>query len=194
MHSVKRGRKPVLTLERVKIICDLLAKGESEHSACLRAGVGQTTWSTAKRADPSLRARIAEARDQRAQLRHAQHTGALHESRAMRAANRKPIKPQPTYQAKLVTWHLTFRVPLNYAAIPEAEIAQACERFNLPLETWTRQERAFALMRKVYAKRAKIRGEQSHIPAGPASSQHENPELERDADLSDNILGVCVGL
>jgi hypothetical protein len=112
----------------------------------------------------------------------------------MRAANRKAIKPQPTYQAKLVTWHLTFRVPLNYAAIPETEIAQACERFNLPLESWTRQECAFGLLRKVYAKRAKIRGEQPPIPAGPASSHHENPEPERDADLSENILGVSVGL
>ena len=192
--SVKHGRKPVLTLERVKIICDLLAKGESERSACLRAGGGQTTWSTAKRAEASLRARIAEARDQWAQLRHARYIATLRESQAMRAANRKAIKPQPTYQAKLVAWHLTFRVPLNDAAIPETEIAQACERFNLPLETWTRQERTFGLMRKAYAKRAKIRGEQPPIPAGPASSQHENPEPERDADPSENILGVSVGL
>jgi hypothetical protein len=189
-----RGRKPVATPERVKIICDLLATGESEQSACLRAGVGQTTWSTAKRADASLRAQIAQARDQWARLRYVQHTAALDESRAMRAANRKPTKPQPIYQAKLVAWHLTFRVPLNYAAIPETEITQACERFNLPLETWTRQERAFGLMRKVYAKRAKIRGEQPPVSAGPASSQHENPEPERDADLSDDILGVSVGL
>jgi hypothetical protein len=77
----------------------------------------------------------------------------------MRAANRKALKPQPTRQAKLVAWHLTYRVPLHFAAIPEAEIAQACERFNVSLETWTRQERAFGLLRKVYANRAKIRGE-----------------------------------
>jgi hypothetical protein len=61
---------------------------------------------------------------------------------------------------RLVAWHLTYRVPLNFAAIPEAEIAQACERFNLTLETWARQERAFGLLRKIYAKRAKIRGQQ----------------------------------
>jgi hypothetical protein len=156
--------------------------------------VGQTAWSTAKRADAGLRARIAQARDQWAQLRHARHIATLQESRAMRMANRKAIKPQPTYQAKLVAWHLTFRVPLNYAAIPETEIAQACERFNLPLETWTRQEGTFSLMRKVYAKRAKIRGEQPPVPAGPATSQHENPDSERDANPSDNILGVSVGL
>jgi hypothetical protein len=94
-----------------------------------------------------------------------------------------------------VAWHLTFRVPLNYAAIPETEIAQACERFNLPLETWMRQEGTFSLMRKVYAKRAKIRGEQLPMTAtGPASEQHANSELERDADPSDSILGVSVGL
>jgi hypothetical protein len=79
----------------------------------------------------------------------------------MRAANRRALKPRPTHQAKLVVWHLTYRVPLHFAAIPEAEIAQACERFNLSLETWMRQERAFGLLRQVYAKRAKIRGEQS---------------------------------
>jgi hypothetical protein len=59
-----------------------------------------------------------------------------------------------------VAWHLTYRVPLNFAAISETDIKEACERFNLPLETWTRQERAFGLLRKVYANRAKLRGEQ----------------------------------
>ena len=41
-----------------------------------------------------------------------------------------------TYQAKLAMWHLMFRVPLHFAAIPEKEILNACNRFNLPLETW----------------------------------------------------------
>jgi hypothetical protein len=54
-------------------------------------------------------------------------------------------------------WHLTTRIPLNVVAIPETEIASACERFNLPFETWRSQERAFGLLQKVYAKRAAIR-------------------------------------
>jgi hypothetical protein len=54
---------------------------------------------------------------------------------------------------------------LNFAAIPETDIKEACERFNLSLETWTRQERAFGLLSKVHAKRAKIRGEQPPITA-----------------------------
>jgi hypothetical protein len=91
---------------------------------------------------------------------HARHAAALYESQSMRLANRKTLKPQPTRQAKLVAWHLTYRAPLNFAAIPEEDIRAACERFNLPLETWMRQEHAFGLMSKVYAKRAKIRGEQ----------------------------------
>jgi hypothetical protein len=156
----KRGRKPVVTPERVEIICELLAHGESEKSACIRTGIGLTAWNTAKRSNPSLGERIAAARDEWARLRHARHAAALYESQSMRLANRKALKPQPTHQAKLVAWHLTYRVPLNFAAIPEAEIAQACERFNLTLETWARQERAFGLLRKIYAKRAKIRGEQ----------------------------------
>jgi hypothetical protein len=42
---------------------------------------------------------------------------------------------------------------------------------------------------------AKIRGEQLPMMAtGPAWGQHANSELERDADTSDNILGVSVGL
>ena len=36
---------------------------------------------------------------------------------------------------------------------------------HLPLETWRRKERTVGLLRKVYAKRAKIRGEQQATPA-----------------------------
>jgi hypothetical protein len=32
--------------------------------------------------------------------------------------------------------------------------------FNLPLDNWRRQERGFGLLRKAYAKRAAIRGQQ----------------------------------
>ena len=44
------------------------------------------------------------------------------------------------------------------AALPAAEIVAACERYGLPPDTWQRQERAFGLLAKVYAKRARIRG------------------------------------
>jgi hypothetical protein len=159
-QSRKRGRKPVVTPERVEIICELLAHGESEKSACIRAGIGLTAWNTIKRFDAGLRERIAEARDDWARLRHARHAAALYESQSMRAANRKALKPRPTHQAKLVAWHLTYRVPLHFAAIPGADIKDACERFNLSLETWTRQEHAFGLLKNVYARRAKLRGEQ----------------------------------
>ena len=59
-----------------------------------------------------------------------------------------------------------FRVPLHFAAIPDEEILNACNRFNLPLDTWRRQERAFGLLKKVYAKRAAIRSPRSlfHSP------------------------------
>jgi hypothetical protein len=121
-----------------------------EHSEAINASLGE---------------RIAGARDEWAQLRHARHAAALQRSQSMRAANRRRSKPQPTHQAKLVVWHLTYRVPLNFAAIPETDIREACERFNLSLETWTRQERAFGLLNKVYAKRAKLRGGQPPIAA-----------------------------
>jgi hypothetical protein len=64
-------------------------------------------------------------------------------------------------------WQLISRVPLQLAAIPEKEIVQACERFNLPLDTWRRQEGAFGLLKKVYAKRAAIRGQQQSTLASP---------------------------
>lgn len=155
----KRGRRPVVTPERVRIICELLAHGETERAACIRAGIGSTAWNGAKRADADLRVRIASARDDWARLRHQRHAAALYESQSARDANRKVLKPQPTKQAMLVVWHLTYRVPLHYAAIPEAEIAIACERFKMHLETWRRQDAAFALMQKVYGKRAKLRGQ-----------------------------------
>jgi hypothetical protein len=119
-----------------------------------------TAWNTAKRSNAGLRQRIAEARDDWARLRHAQHAAAVYPIQSTRAANRKALKPQPTRQAKLVAWHLTFRVPLNFAAIPESDIKQACERFGMSLDTWQRQEHTFGLLKKVYAKRAKLRGEQ----------------------------------
>jgi hypothetical protein len=76
-----------------------------------------------------------------------------------------------------VAWHLTFRVPLNFAAIPEAEIKAACERFEMSLDTWQRQERAFGLLKKVYTKRAKLRGEEPPIATAPWL-EHEGPEPE----------------
>lgn len=159
-QSLKRGRKRVVTAEKVQMICGLLAIGETERSACIRAGIGSTAWNAAKRVDSGLRERIASARDDWARLRAAQHAAALYESQSARDANRKVLKPRPTKQAMLVVWHLTYRVPLHHAAIPEADIVTACERFKMHLETWQRQERAFGLMRKVYAKRASIRGHQ----------------------------------
>jgi hypothetical protein len=107
----------------------------------------------------------------------------------MRAANRKALKPQPTKQAKLVAWHLTFRVPLHFAAIPETEIAQACERFNLPLETWQRQESAFGLLKKVYERRAQLRGQQppnatSSFHAAPVANGEEKNAAPTDDDKS----------
>ncbi len=159
--NLRCGRKRVVTPERVHMICGLIAKGKTEKAACIRAGISSTAWNTAKRSNVDLRERIASARDDWARLRHAQHAAALYESQSARAAGRKVLKPRPTHQAKLVVWHLTFRVPLNFAAIPENEIVSACERFNLHLETWRRQEGAFGLMQKVYAKRSNLRGQQS---------------------------------
>jgi hypothetical protein len=176
----KRGRKPVVTPEKVQMICELLARGETERGACIRAGVGSTAWNGAKRVDAGLRDRIASARDDWARLRHQQHAAALFASQTARSAGRKALKPSPTKQAKWMVWHLATCVPLNFAAIPEEEIASACERCGLSLETWRRQERTFALMGKVYAKRAKIRGEQQHVAAWAQLPDQEWEQSETD--------------
>jgi hypothetical protein len=157
----KRGRKPVVTAQRVQMICELLATGETERACCVRAGIGSTAWNAAKRADSTLRDRLASARDDWARLRHAQYVAALYESQVARSAGQKALKPHPTKQANMVFWYLVKRVPLNFVALPENEIAAACERFRISIETWRRQECAFGLLRKIYTKRAAIRGGES---------------------------------
>jgi hypothetical protein len=186
--GVKRGRKPVVTPERINTICELLTHGESERSACIRAGIGSTAWGVAKRNSADLRERIASARDQWAKVRHARYTAALRESWAMRSAKRKAPRARATRQANLVVWHLTTRVPLNVVAIPEIEIVHACERFNLPLETWRRQESAFGLLKKVYSRRAQLRGQQPlNEPVAnaeqPTTPQQEPPVATEPTDL-----------
>jgi hypothetical protein len=47
----------------------------------------------------------------------------------------------------------------------EADIKEACERFNLSLETWTRQEHAFGLLKKGVCASPKLRGEQPRVTA-----------------------------
>jgi acetyl esterase/lipase len=57
--------------------------------------------------------------------------------------------PTPT-PTQTPTPSLTYRLALHFAAIPEPEIVQVCDRFGMNLETWRRQERAFGLLSKVY--------------------------------------------
>ena len=82
----------------------------------------------------------------------------------MRAASRKAQRPRPIHQANLVVWHLSTRVPINIIAIPDEDIAAACKSFDLSLETWWQQARAFGLVQKIYGKRSKIRGQQPVAP------------------------------
>jgi hypothetical protein len=103
-------------------------------------------------------------RDNWARSRHIQYTATRYESQITRAAGRKAIPPRPTRQASWVCKYLAVTVPLNLAAIPPAEIEAACALCNLSLESWQRQERAFGLLRKVYGKRSKIRGQQPVAP------------------------------
>jgi hypothetical protein len=137
------------------MICELLAHGETERSACIRAGIGLTVGMLLSET-AQIYASVLQRLVTNGRKSGARHTAALHESQGMRAANRKAPKPRPIHQANLVVWHLRAEVRLNIVAIPETEIIQACERFNLPPETWRRQESAFGLLKKVYARRAQF--------------------------------------
>jgi hypothetical protein len=44
----------------------------------------------------------------------------------------------------------------------------------MSLDTWQRQERAFGLLKKVYTKRAKLRGEQPPIATLKLSKKSQN--------------------
>ena len=81
-----------------------------------------------------------------------------------------------------MVWHLTTRVRLNFVAVPETEIVLACERFNVPLDTWRRQERAFGLLRKVYAKRAGIRGQQQPTASSYLPQQFQDWPSDNERD------------
>ncbi len=184
-HSKTRGRKQVVTPERVQMICAMMANGESERAGCLRAGISETAWTMAKRNDAGLRDRIASCRDEWAKCKHTRHVAALYESQLARAAGRAALKPAPTKQAKAVAHYLTTQVPLHFAAIPEQKINAACERYNLPFETWQRQERAFGLLKKVYGRRAAIRGQQQPTQTPNWATQFV-PEWAHDYNQNDD--------
>jgi hypothetical protein len=51
----------------------------------------------------------------------------------------------------------------------------------MSLDTWQRQERAFGLLTKVYAKRAKLRGEQAVIATAPMTLLESGTNLQTAA-------------
>jgi hypothetical protein len=79
---------------------------------------------------------------------------------------------------------------LHFAAIPEGEIKEACERFGMSLDTWQRQERAFGLLTKVYAKRAKLRGEQAAIATSPMILPEPDAKLQSNIGVPSGILAA----
>ena len=133
-----------------------LSEGESANGASgKRCDIDAAKW---RSQIETWEVRVNQPKSKREHVPESPNTHVIY--RTTRADNRKALKPQPTRQAKLVAWHLTFRVPLNFAAIPESDIKQACERYGMSLDTWQRQKHAFGLLKKVCAKRAKLRGEQ----------------------------------
>jgi hypothetical protein len=79
-------------------------------------------------------------------------------ARATRMSARKAKKPSLPKQANLIRWVLTTQVPLDHIQIPEEMIREACNRYRYDYEEWLRVERRYGLMRKIYDRRAQIRG------------------------------------
>lgn len=159
-NQIMKGRKPVVTTERISIISKAISEGDTERLACLKAGIGLTAWNVAKRGNPELRNKIQASKTAWKELEYKRLQIARYETQHFRLAGKKAKRPQPTHQASMVRWHLTFRVPLNYGAIPENEIKAACERFNYTVQQWQAQANAFGLWHKIYSKRAKLRGDE----------------------------------
>ena len=159
-NSMKRGRKTVVTNNQILFICKTISEGATEKGACLQAAISVTAWNKAKKRCPEIRSKITEARKKAAELKYKQYQLARYESQIFRLAGKKAKRPQPTHQANLVMWHLIYRVPLNFTAIPQEEIQKACEQFNYTVGQWQRQATVFGLWDKIYAKRAKIRGDE----------------------------------
>lgn len=157
--KIKRGRKRVLTSEKIRIICDTLGEGASERAARLLGGVCAAVFYAAKRNDPAFRKAVEEARQKWAKVRYLQHRNALEASRWLRAGRRKPKRPEPIVQAKLIVSYLIHRVSLTLASISPKEEQEACTEWNLPFDAWQRQKEAFKLMQKIYKKRAELRGQ-----------------------------------
>lgn len=158
-----RGRKKVLTPSRIAIICEAIVKGATERAARLLGGVCAAVFYATKKNDPAFRKAIEEARQKWANVRHLQHRNALEASRWLRAGRRKPKRPEPIVQAKLIAFHLIHRVPLTLASISPKEEQEACIEWNLPFDAWQRQKEAFKLMQKIYKKRAELRGQNPQV-------------------------------
>ena len=183
-QTPKRGRKAVVTPERVQLIfarCWRAAKASerlvSEPELVSRPGMLLSETAQICASVLHRLVAIGQGFDMRSMRQLCMRVRQLDRQRARR------FKPQPTHQAKLVVWYLTTRVPLNLEAIPETEIVQACEWSNFPIETWQRQERTFGLLQKVYAKRAAICGQQQcqtpapHSWTGPMLEDSQNHYL-----------------
>ena len=75
------GRPTVVTSEAIERLLSFVAKGESEHPACVGAGIGYSTWKQHKRQRPELQERVAEAKSKAADLRHVREKATLEEVR-----------------------------------------------------------------------------------------------------------------
>ena len=60
----------------------------------------------------------------------------------------------------------------------------------MSLDTWQRQERAFGLLTKVYAKRAKLRGEQAAIATSPMILPEPDAKLQSNIGVPSGILAA----
>ena len=139
-----------------------ISEGMAEGLAATRVGLLPATWSKFKREHKSVQLRVNEARMIAGEKRYRAIMKEREERESMKLSAKAAKKTPPSHripkQVNLVRWVLITQVSLEYVQIPEELVRQACDRYKLDFEQWLRMERKFALMRKIYDRRARIRG------------------------------------
>ena len=146
------GRPSTATPERLEALAELLEDPFvlTKRQAAERFGISLQTLMRWQRQYAWLADAFEDAR--RARYRVRQRLSQLNAEERKRSV---PPKPTPTWQMRLVCWHLVHRVPVFSVLTPRDEVV-ACERFGMPWAKWTNAKHRFpGLLETVAKKRAR---------------------------------------
>jgi|ERR1700730_1968070 hypothetical protein len=160
--KIRKKARHSCTDEAIDRCVAYISEGMAEGLAATRAGMRPATWSKFKLRHKSVQPRVNEARMIAGEKRYRAIMKEREERESMKLSAKAAKKTPPSHripkQVNLVRWVLTTQVSLEYVQIPEELVRQACDRYKLDYEQWLRMERKHSLMRKIYDRRARIRG------------------------------------